>query len=1234
MLFLNADEVKRVFVSKGEDFQYFVGDLIRAEITRTGQDHSRALTHQPPNRGDKGVDGLATNLDLGKLHSGLKRKTVWQCKATSKITPTFIKSECFKKEYLEAELGKRLKAGYQYVLCTTDNPVPADLDEIKHELSAQITNAGGINGFLVINAEDLAQATMRYFGLNLKHFGSCFSTENLMPPSYKREYYVEPPSFIWDDNRNRIRASIDEFVNPLRVPAQNGYYVTGSIGVGKTRLLCECLGIVDKSFSSGSYSDFALYAGDTTALEKLFYYIQQNKPLIPKDSFCIIIADEADFSIAARFSDFLNSQRQWLRIIFVVSLSDKDIQFYTGSVHHVMQLGEEAIIEILKEVQPGLDGAQQAEIYRQSDGYVEMALSDASDGTRIPDHITRIRNRVGEEHFRAMQVLSLFTKVGFKEDVAEELVSLSKLPELNGFHLQKLITSKQRPSFIKCIGRYVHLGPESLARRLHEITWSELISGKLFSVQRTLSPSLFDSLVTRVKSIGSETANKELISFFESQFSEVDIGALTSSEGVETICAFIRMNPEKSIPRLRAFIETALPDRLVNDGEARPGKFPPRVYLVDLLDECLSYATLFEDAERCMRQLALGEANPELGNNATNSWMMLWRPRLSGTEVPFDLRFKLWKSLAHKENEDVAIRRMAISAAIKALGDYHHMGKFIRETSFGRPHPEDWTPATQEEAQSTKELQREMARSLLAIALDDTDELGDEVLSSLVSKVEPMLGMEYLDLVEFRSITNKVKGSWSLEIKLARELNSILRRAKAENQSKVIDAIKPWMDDLFDGSLRSKVIDLLGEESWYHHDKEEASLNAKLSSLAKELLASPAVFSLELELLCSEYAVGDVLELGKHLGKLDLEMKWLKDIHDATVRYGHPFLLRGYCLSLAETDDGKAKIKKLLGSTTEETLKTNFDIAMVLGVDVDGPFYIARLLANGHIDARWLTGFGAYSAIGHKKGTQATLRIIVTALHQISESDPHAILAAIEAFAAFQSVGEGSITDADLIECLQRACEAYIKYSDEYSDSASHQWGELVLGQSDFPEWQAKTLVQGITDGGHYVKKVAAQSIQTGQMLPDAAILTALREVMESDDGAPYLLFSELEPVIRRFKSDDFVGWARDLSETSLIALARNLPRPSEEGELAPVSVAFIKEFAGNHSVGNEIVCGWRSHGGVFISEDTYLNLAKPYEVLLDHPEPLVADIAMQVVKGYRAEAEYWKQRFEERKLE
>ena len=289
-------------------------------------------------------------------------------------------------------------------------------------------------------------------------------------------------------------------------------------------------------------------------------------------------------------------------------------------------------------------------------------------------HDFYLQRRLKTDELNAVLLISLLPRVGYRDDVADELAALCGHPMI-GLRPPEVVQVAQRlrqsPGFIDFGGRYLYVTPTLIAQVAFQSAWERWVATDPPGFLRVLPEPLIEPFIARVQGAGSEAMRQVVSDFFLGWAGQLRPPDLGLEDAVLRLVRLVEAQPETMLPLLCGLVEGCPTDelrRIHSGSEAERA----RRHLVWLAEKLTHFTEYFWQAERVLLRLALAETEPHLGNNASRVWAALFRIVLSGVPVPFGDRLRLLEERLRTSDP----RQLAL--ALEALDEILADGRWTR----------------------------------------------------------------------------------------------------------------------------------------------------------------------------------------------------------------------------------------------------------------------------------------------------------------------------------------------------------------------------------------------------------------------------------------------------------------------------------------------------------------------------------------------------------------------------
>lgn len=900
-LYVGPDDLLRTLRGAGgQTFTDFADSLIRADMSRAGVRLDQVVTNIRTSIPDGGVDTRIKVAAPGVL--ALEAPSAWQYKATDygKISePELV------KEMRKPVSSERLSAGDLYCLCICDD-APAEWQEGRQaEMleEARAQNPGAPVPRLLC-AGQLADWANRFPSVVVRFFRPQLELV-LHHEAWLRNQRAELTTYVPIAGRVEAAGLIADYIDFGR-PVRGLLTISGAMGTGKSRFVAETL---------ASASALVLYVPNEANALNVATYLVNNA-----SASAILVVDACTNATRLRLETLLRGSEQRLRFVVIrdssEQSSDVDIE--------LVALEDAELQSILNANFPDLPSAHRNALAHLSDGVPQIAArlvaaylrdrerflvnSDAwcADTLQslVRDHADVI----------ALQLVSLFPRLGYHGTVAEQLSTVSRVFGVDGADVLIRCRRLARAPGIVAIGpRYLSVRPRLLAGALLQAAWTRWLRDDAASILAQLPPTLRLGLIRQVAMHGSAVERDSVVEWARPWLRTLTANDLVVANSVELLVALLEVNPARLAGPVTDLIRSAPPAILQASGEATRYT-STRAHLLRAFRELVGRRETYQLAEDALYRFAQLEGAPEdaVANEATAvaKWAASFRIYLSGCETPFDARLEQLR----RRFEEGAHRIPLVLAALRLILSGHASRTEGRPLHSRRLRPEEWTPATWG-------IFRECLRGailLLGRCLVSTEHRaaalrvifrnGRTLLQSgTVASLREILKDVPLDDEERVGVLAFARDYMRYDSKKEPEnATDKFRRTAAAYATEVA----AWIAQLEHTDVSSRLVELVGATHWFDDAPE---LMSQIREVATALNSNRVLLGARLAWLTNTNGNGTaLLELGTTLGRLDEAGELLPLIFDAAAHATNPLFVRGYVIGFAEIPEHNDAIRRAL----------------------------------------------------------------------------------------------------------------------------------------------------------------------------------------------------------------------------------------------------------------------------------------------------------------------------------
>ena len=1226
MLQISADQFRLYRAGGGELFSEFMDRLLLTHAIGGGLKEDTVRTNRGRvNLRDGGVDAEVGG-PIPEDRSGLfSTPTAWQHKGTS------FRNVRVNTLLDGAYVQDCVRRGYGFRLAVADSLTPElltqweeDLDEHAREISADAPPCK------VVTAERLTELTNRYPSLILRHFRPDLLSEIQHLESWRQSTAFPLRRFIpipeWEGVEQAIRTHVDFREDPHSAVLQ----VRADSGIGKTRLTFETLDKIPGSHGLVIYS-----TGDVSRIATILANESHTR--------AILVADESTIESQVNLRQKLDGHRDRIRVITIDNLPSPVAGVRPD--FKLEKMPSEKLEEILESNFPEVPRDRRRAYARLADGYPRFAAYLARHDDRIlqSDDLGSVLPSIREvlrkclpdhDEHDALALLSLFTKLGFRADLADELKQATRLV---GMEYPPIRDALQRlhdgAGFAATAGRYYYATPEIVAQAAHEVGWRKWVSDDPQVFLEAIPEQLLESFLRRSATVPSEEVRRACGDYFRGWVNALAPSDLSNGPTVEQLSILTETDPEAYFPRVRQLIFEASHEELQqSDGTTLPSGWLPRRALVWLAEQFGLFPEFFPDSEDILFHLALAESEPNIGNNATAIWEQLFRIVLSGTPVSFENRLEILKS---RLGSDVPEARMLVLDALDHALDRQRTRTLPPPVIAGRIPPSEWIPKTRGEEHRCFVA---IVHLLVELTESEVGDLADRARAILGNQTRQLLGRGLLD-----SLACALTPAHTADATMALVLDGVesFFHYDSENLGTVeaqryLDDVRNWRDKLVGSSFHLLLVSRIGTNPWSARRRHDNSWQGDLQELASHLLKVPEAWSRERDWLYGDEAQG-AGELGKALGTLDASESLSEEVLRTALGARNRALARGYLRSLLNRlPTGAQSVRLWLDEHEDEHPEAVVDLAQMGGDDLRA---LDRTLASvraGRVPSHW-AHWQNLARGGYKLGAGTLSDVLEALISAHGKGDESAARIAMDSLA----LSLNSL-DADGVEPYQdpavRSAAWRVLELEQAGEAEPYSWSEALEKLAPFDPAKASRLaMHGAMQAGPPSLEAESLTHVLAKNYP-TAFLPALEEIMFDKDQGWKFFVSNFRALIASLP----VALVRDLVKRRGVdaaqKLARHLPEPhisAGEPVVPPLTSWILEEFEDDDRVFGEFSAGLfgveLAHGNVAAVFESKAEIAARFR---NHRLKRIREWAEGQVRAARDQARTERQREEEFWLE
>lgn len=1219
MLIINSYNIFPLRTPGGDRFTEFVDALIRTEAYIQSVPLSEMSTNLRTNLGDKGVDSEVCQPMPNSQTGWLSVPTSWQYKATEfrNISEKDLREEV-NKEY-STEL---IQKGYGYRFCICDDLTStkkSDWEKILNEEIAKINPDAPPSK--VITASDLAAWASQYSAIVVRFFqpqlSNALALENWGNNiTGLTSQYVEVN--IWASVKQKIieHINFNNRCHSVILPLE------GEAGVGKTRLVYETLSNLEGA------KNLVLYTIDEKALEIAYPLAREREAKV------ILVADECLPKTQNELQNILNGVKDRVRVICIDNTGER-IKESTQQLW-LERIPEEDVDTILEQNFITVPADRRRAYVYLSRGFIRFAAdlcnqdyiiaSDGNINSVLRDVRYYLKNRLNDDEnddkkLRIVEAISLFKKVGYRDDVAQELDLLCDILNLDKSKVLEIAQKlKDVPGYIAFAGRYLYITPEIIAQVSFEGAWTRWASSDPSAFLDKIPQPLLEAFLNRVSISSSEEVRRIVGEFFQHWATQLQPIDLSNLSKVEKLCVLIEINPEDYLPQLAQLVDRASKDELLKVTGEYGGT---RRSLVWLTEKMAAFPEFFRDVELILWKLALAETELNIVNNATHIWQQLFRIFLSGTSVAFSERIDLLETRLLTEDSE------KINLAFECLN-----GVFTTENSrivgsylvAGRIPPQDWQPQTQE---VLNECFDRAFSLLLKAGTSDIMELQIGALNLAIQRLSTFINSGYLD--QLKELLSKESLPQEIKVSLIRAIEDFL-----EFKSDAPEGVKKWLESLIPNDFQGKLIQIVGKSPWGYSIRDHQEVwQQEINILAQELCEDKELLKNQILWLASPQAIA-VENLGSAMGQFDTDAVCLDTIMESVADTQATGLARGYIVGLLNNyPQHNTVVNEWIDKFEEQAPPIAYELFRAGGHTTKAIERALKLVDKGSLSLEYLGGF--HPSLLSTEEFYEILKRLVSSAKNKSES---ATNIAIQLISSRLGIDERESNDSilkerkikDLIFALLEATAQDIKVK-------SYNWEQIIKSSAQFNLDKAVEIASLAILSINEQQKMGAELflVDTAKSHPDL-VMEKLGLIILDDEYKWNFAIGKYPSLIQNLPLNTMKQWLISVGVVGARRIARHLSLPSLDDNaqpfVPPLTEFVLSEFEDDDETFKKFCNG--SHDFQMYSGDIALQKNKEAEIaksFLNYPLRRIREWAKYEINSCQQRAKYWQQRDEETKI-
>ena len=1228
MLQVTPREIEYLQGEAGVRFTQFVDDLIRTEARyRQVDPEGVVLTNYKTTQPDGGVDAQVERA-IADAPEWLTAKTVWQYKATRDM-PTV--DSLFEGEYIRNMVveGYAIRVAYA-------GSIPAERKRAFEDavnVRCRELRPDGPFAFL-LTADDLADWANAFLGFVLTHFRTGLDEHIQHMDSWTRNARTLTPQYVpipgWDDVELRLLQHLDF----TRHCDEAVFLIRGESGVGKTRFVCEAVGRLP------GVGGILLYVDSEQ--------VPIARRLANDGRFCaILIADECDIECRYWLEETLRGHKDRVRVVAITNDFDR-----VAGPEPDIRLGRMGRVELEAMIEAnysGVDPVRRRAYAELADGFPRFAADLCRHDAEIQEVGTpgvamrnigeylELRFRNDPAALTAVQLLSLFTKIGFKLGLEGELEAACEMLHVEASAVRNALSNSHKAGFVAVGGRFFYVTPRVVGDVLFASAWRRWASDDPAAFLAGIPELLQRRFLDRVALSGREDIRRVCGDYFRHWAGNLTAAALQSQETAERLAALVEAHPDTYLPELRRALEAATAEELTEIiGRWTGPGWGPRRILVWLAERFAQFGEFYQDSERVLFLLAFAENENEIANNATGIWVQLHRIVLSGTAVPYPERLAEVAALLERPAADSREHSLAIRALNEAF-DETPSRTLPPVVVAGRIAPREWSPRTNVEYSECYTATFQLFRR--AFDWVSTAARG-ELVEVLLRHVRSFLRHGFV--ADASAVARSVELSEAHRHRLLDAVDIFLdfdvgkAEGAKEYDAEYVAGVEEWRREIVGVGLHARLTYAVGSSPWAPWKRgAEEEWKAEMRSLAEALLEDDA------RALRSEIAwlwsadVASAGEFGDVVGRADIEGKGRDIVLERCRDVGTSAFAKGYTFGATHASaNAVAEFNRWLDASESKWPDVVCDLAQANEPSLHGVERVLRLFDRGVLPARylnvpWLLRGTALARLDDVD------RVLARLAEAVGAAQPDATRIAESSLSLLLTRSKELIGRSAVRELAWRMVEN----GNETEMLGLHSLPDIVVALADFDaerairvaaRWEFDDPSRTFRDDGRQVLVRLAGKWYS-------VMLRVLSEYIFDSQRRWHFFVGDYRAVVMSMPSEDVADWVAENGVEAARAIARHLPSLSirdGRGHVPELTGWILKEYEADDQVFQEFAAGVHGISAHVGNISDHLEAdARFAEAFLGHELRRVREWAAREVASARANAAAWRIREEEEGL-
>ncbi|MGK7899768.1 MAG: hypothetical protein AB4372_40660, partial [Xenococcus sp. (in: cyanobacteria)] len=1205
-------------------------------------------TNLRTNLGDGGVD---TEVRQDMLHDNtgwFNVPTCWQYKAT---TFAGTSSSNLRKEINKPYSTELIKKGYGYRFCICDDLTPEKKSEWTKVLDDEIRGLSKIPivwmlllqydcmagiiflhqlSFITINfkapepkvitASDLADWASRYPAIVVRFFKpeliKSLSYEDWGKEiSYLTEKYVEIKTWAV------IKQRLVEHLN-FDIPCQDIIFsLQGEAGVGKTRFVYETVSSIE------GVNNLVLYYIDNNSLEIVYEFIRD------KSAKLLLVVDECLLETQQELKNRLSSAKDRARVVCIDNSGER-IDRFTEQIW-LERIPEKDVDTIIKQNFSSVPSDIRRACITLCRGFIRLAADLCNQYINNPsqENISSfliqpreyLRTRLSKEELKIVEALSLFQKVGYRDEVKEELDLLCEFLKLNRDSILEIAEQlKDVPGYVVFAGRYLYITPAIIATVSFEGAWKRWINYDPPAFLDKIPQPLLDAFLHRVSTSSSEEVRRIVGDFFQRWVAKLQPIDLSNISKVEKFIVLIEINPEYYLPQLTNLVQRASREELLQVTGGFMNSTGTRRPLVWLAEKMAAFPEFFSYAETILWELALTETESNIANNATNVLQQLFRIFLSGTAVPFTERIDLLeKRLFTEDLEQIDLALKCLKEAFGTVGS-RVLGSSIVA---GRITPEDWQPKSQLEI---KECLDKSFSILYKASKSNISRLQTGAFNIAIELMPTLLANGYL--AQLQSLFSKDNLTQETLISLVQSLENFL-----SFQPDPSGEIKQWLQSLTPQDFHGRLIQAICKVSWSYYDSEgRENWQQEINNLAQQLCQDRELLKSEMDSLVSPKAIR-VAELGSSIGQYDANADCLNIIMESVAKTQETGLARGYIIGLLSNyNEHNVLVNEWIDKFETQSPTIAYELSRAGGHKTRDVERTLKLVDTGSLDLEYLGGFFPGS-LSVEEFYEIIKRLVSSV---IEENNQSSIQTVIKLISRRLNIEHGEDNSSILeVTNIQNLVWQFLEATAGYIKTEEYNWVTILKSSAKFDISKTIEIASLAILSKNDQQKMRAEEIlvDLAKSHPDL-VMQSIGDIILDDEYGWHFEIERYRFLIQNLPLEAMKQWLSSVGVAGARRIVKQLSLPYLDKDnnpvVPPLTEFVLSEFEDDEGIFRKFCVS--SHNLQTYIGDIALQKTKEAEIaisFLDHPLRRIREWASYEIESCQQDAQHWTQIEEESKI-